>query len=153
MPGDLGTPIGPLWLQETGRDVTALGGFTTLTFVSVVAIAILLLQGRRTQAAVFTGTVVSAQLTAEVIKALVNRPRPDLVPHFVLVYSASFPSGHAVMAPVVYLTLAAIVSAGEHRPTIKMLLTGSAVLLVVSIGISRVYLGYIGRAMFWLAGF
>jgi undecaprenyl-diphosphatase len=140
-PHDLATPIGPRWLQESARDVTALGGFTTLTLITAMSFAVLMLLGRRTQAWILAGGVVFAEVLGEVIKAIVNRPRPELVPQHDMVYSSSFPSGHAMMAPVVYLTLAAIVSAGHRRTAIKTLLLVGAAVLVAGIGVSRVYLG------------
>lgn len=140
-PHDLATPIGPRWLQESARDITALGGFTTLSLVTAMGFAILMLLGRRTQAWILGGSVVIAQVLAEGIKAIVQRPRPDLVPQHDMVYSSSFPSGHAMMAPVVYLTLAAIVAAGHRRTAIKVLLLIGATVLVLGIGVSRIYLG------------
>jgi undecaprenyl-diphosphatase len=140
-PGDLATAIGPRWVQESARDITALGGFTVLTLGSILATVLLLMHGRRLQAMVFAGAVVLAQGACEGLKHLIDRPRPILVPHFDLVYSASFPSGHAVMTPVVYLTLAAVLAAGSDRAPVKVLLIGSAALLVVAVGITRVYLG------------
>lgn len=140
-PGELDVPIGPRWLQETARDVTALGGFTVLTLITVLAAALLLMHGRRKQAAIFAGAVVAAQVAVEALKGLFERARPDLVPHHDLVYSHSFPSGHSAMTPVVYLTLAAIVAAGEERRSVRWLMLASASLLTLAVGISRVYLG------------
>lgn len=140
-PDHLDTPIGPRWVREAARDVTALGGFTVLTLISVCATSMLLVHRRRLQAAVFAGTVIAAQIAATLLKQTVDRARPDLVPHLDLVYSASFPSGHAMMAPVVYLTLAAVLAAGERPRAAKVLLLGGAGLVVVAVGISRVYLG------------
>jgi undecaprenyl-diphosphatase len=139
--GNLAELAGPRWLQEAGRDVTALGGFTVLAVISVLAVAILLMQGRRVQAVIFGGAVVLAQIAASVAKAIVARPRPDFLAHHDLVYSSSFPSGHSVMSPVVYLTLAAIVAAGSARRAIKVTLLVGAVILVIAVGVSRVYLG------------
>jgi undecaprenyl-diphosphatase len=140
-PGDLSRPIGPRWMQEAARDVTALGGFTVLTLVTVTATAILLLHGRRAQAAIFAATVVVAQAVAELVKHWIARPRPELILQHDLVYSSSFPSGHAMMSPVVYLTLAAFLAAGERRRAEKTLLSVLAAVLVMAIGVSRVYLG------------
>lgn len=140
-PGDLATPVGPLWLQETARDVTALGGFTVLILVVVLATVLLLMHGRRLQAVIFAGSVVGAQIVVEGLKAIMERARPDLVPHHDLVYSHSFPSGHSAMTPVVYLTLAAIVAAGDTRASVRWLLIAAAALLVLAVGASRVYLG------------
>jgi undecaprenyl-diphosphatase len=138
---DLAQLAGPRWLQEAGRDVTALGGFTVLTLISGLAIALLLMLGRRLQAVIFAAAVLFAQGSAELVKHIVARPRPELVAHHDLVYSSSFPSGHSVMSPVVYLTLAAIIAAGSVRSAIKLTLLMGAAVLVVAIGVSRVYLG------------
>jgi len=121
--------------------MTALGGFTTLSLIVVLATSILWLIGRRTQAKIFVATVVIAQVCSAVSKAIVDRPRPTLVPYHDLVYASSFPSGHAMMTPVVYLTLAAMVSAGAADRAVKMLLLTAASLLTVMVGVSRVYLG------------
>jgi undecaprenyl-diphosphatase len=71
----------------------------------------------------------------------VGRNRPDLVPHLDQVYSSSFPSGHSALSPIVYLTLAAILAAGETNRATKTLLLSVAAALVLCIGVSRVYLG------------
>ena len=57
-------PIGPAWLQETGRDVTALGSFAFLGFLFAATTGYLLLIGKRglallMVAAVLGGVVVS----------------------------------------------------------------------------------------------
>ena len=113
-PGHLETPVGPEWLRESARDVTALGGFTVLTLITVVTVVLLLTHRRRRQAAVFASAVVIAQLLSGVLKQWSGRERPDLVPHLDLVYSNSFPSGHAMMSPVIYLTLAGVIASGER---------------------------------------
>ena len=140
-PGHPDAPLGPRWLQESARDLTALGGFTVLTLVVLAALAVLVIYRRRRQALVFGAAVVLAQIAAEAVKLFIDRPRPDLVSHLDLTYSSSFPSGHAVMSPAVYFTLAAMVAAGELRPAARRLLIAGAAALVVVIGISRIYLG------------
>lgn len=140
-PGHLATPIGPRWLQESARDLTALGGFTVLFLVVVLAAALLWVHRRRAQALVLVGAVLGGELLAQVVKVLVGRTRPELVPHLDLVYSSSFPSGHSTLSPIVYFTLAAIVAAGEGRRAQKVLLIGTSLALVLCIGLSRIYLG------------
>jgi len=39
------------------------------------------------------------------MKYYLARGRPDVVPHLAIVTSPSFPSGHATVAAVIYLTL------------------------------------------------
>ncbi len=132
---------GPAWLAETARDITALGGFTVLGLVTVAALAVLIVYGRTRQAIVFGVAAVGAQALAEAIKNVVGRPRPTFVAHYDLIVSSSFPSGHAMMAPAIYFTLAAIIAAEELRPAARILLMVGSVVLVAGIGVSRVFLG------------
>ena len=140
-PHNLDLALGPRWLQESARDITALGGFTVLTLVSLVATLLLALHRRRREALIFAATVIGAQAISAIAKIVIDRPRPILVPHHDLVYATSFPSGHALMTPVVYLTLATIIASGETRPHLKAILPICAALVIVAVGISRVYLG------------
>ena len=140
-PADPNRLRGPAWLAEAARDITALGGFTVLGLVTVAALAVLLVYRRRRQAAVFAVAAVGAQGLAEAIKHVVGRPRPSFVAQYDLIASSSFPSGHSMMAPAIYFTLAAIVAAGELRPAARGLLMVGSVLLVIAVGVSRVYLG------------
>ena len=141
VPGHPNVLAGPRWLQECARDVTALGGFTVLTLVTVMAVSLLAMQRRRLQALILASTVVLAQILAAVIKLMADRPRPDIAAHFDLVYSSSFPSGHSTMSPVVYLTLAVIMGAGEPRREVRVLMFACAVAVTIAVGLSRVYLG------------
>lgn len=140
-PGNPNLPLGPLWLRETARDLTALGGFTVLGLVTLAGIATMLVYRRYRQALVFGVTATVAQVASEAIKDFVGRPRPSFVTQYDLTVSSSYPSGHSLMAPAVYFTLAAIVAAGELRPGARRLLMIGSGMLVVAIGVSRVYLG------------
>ena len=59
------------------------------------------------------------QALSSLAKAGFDRPRPDLVPHGMQVYTASFPSGHAMMAAVTYLTLGALVARVQPTRALK----------------------------------
>lgn len=140
-PGDVSDPLGPLWLEEVGRDVTALGGVAVLVLLTVAATVYLLLRRQRRAAAFVFGAVVGGIVLSTLLKAGFDRPRPDLVPHESHVYSASFPSGHSLMAAVVYLTLGALLARVHARRTLKIYFVTLAVLVTMAIGISRVYMG------------
>jgi undecaprenyl-diphosphatase len=140
-PGRPDDPLGPRWLEEAMRDLTALGGFTVLTLATIVATLLLVFHRRRREAAVFAAAVVLAQISANWLKTFYGRERPDLVAHGGYVYSHSFPSGHSAMAAAVFLTLATVVASVEPRRRTKALIYALAVGLVVAVGVSRVYLG------------
>ena len=57
------------------------------------------------------------------------------------VYTTSFPSGHAMMAAVTYLTLGALVARVQPTRALKVYVLTLAVLVTVAVGVSRVYLG------------
>lgn len=140
-PLDLNDPIGPRTFEEAMRDITALGGFTVLTLVTVVGVLVFLFHGRMRHAAVLAGAVLLAQASSELTKSIYARPRPDLVAHGSYVYSGSFPSGHSMLSAATYLTLAMLIASLETRRSTKGLVYALAIALVLSIGVSRVYLG------------
>lgn len=140
-PGNLADPIGSRSFEEAMRDVTALGGFTVVTLVTVVGVIAFLIHRRWRHALVFTATVLLAEVSSEGMKHLYGRPRPDLVPHGSYVYSGSFPSGHSTLSAATFLTLAMLIASLEAHRAAKTMAFVLAGLLVLSIGASRVYLG------------
>jgi undecaprenyl-diphosphatase len=133
--------IGPEWLTETMRDITALGSVVVLVIVVTIATAALLVHGRRLHAAVLVGAAMSAELSMDVFKALIARVRPDFAILGTLPVSHSFPSGHSTVATATYFLLAMIVSRLEIRRSAKVLAFATAALLAIAVGFSRVFLG------------
>ena len=138
---DRSDPLGPGWLEELMRDVTALGSTGILTFITLAVAGFLALE-RKSHAALFVVVAVGGgMLLSTLLKIGFDRPRPDLVPHGAIVYTASFPSGHSMLAAVAYLTLGALLARVQPRRLLKLYLLGLAILLTVAVGASRVYLG------------
>lgn len=138
---DPGDPIGPGWLEEMARDLTALGGAGVLGFVTLATLGYLLLAGHRRAAALAVVAVAGGILVSTLLKLGFDRPRPDLVPHGTRVYTASFPSGHSMMATVTWLTLAAILTRVIAAPLLKAYVLLVAAFMALLVGLSRVYLG------------
>jgi undecaprenyl-diphosphatase len=140
-PDNPAVPIGPRWLSEAARDVTALGSGSVLALVVVAVTGFLALVRRyRTLLFVLGSTLGGAMLNAW-LKGLLGRPRPAVVPHLTWVLSESFPSGHAMLSAIVYLTLGALLAQLTERRRLKAYLLGAALLLTLLIGVTRVYLG------------
>jgi undecaprenyl-diphosphatase len=140
-PADLSDPVGPMWVEEMARDVTSLGGTAVLVLVSVAVIGFLLMVRKRGAALLVLGSIGGGVLLSTILKNVFERTRPDLVPHAVHVYTASFPSGHAMLSAVTYLTLGALLTRVQPQRRVKAYLLTVAVVLTVLIGVSRVYLG------------
>jgi len=140
-PGIPSDPLGPPWLEEAGRDFTALGGTGVMVFLVVAVTLFLALARRRAEAVILVVASLGALGLELLLKGWYGRPRPDLVPHAARVFSASFPSGHATMSAAVFLTIGALLAATQPEPRIKIYIASLAVLLTVLVGVSRVYLG------------
>ncbi len=140
-PGDPTNPIGGSQVEVAMRDLTALGGVTVLALISLAVIAYLVLRRERGAALLVAVAVAGGQALSSVAKLGFSRPRPDLVPHGVDVMTASFPSGHSMMSAVTYLTLAVMLARTESRLAIRVFFMVLAAVLVVLVGLSRVYLG------------
>jgi undecaprenyl-diphosphatase len=140
-PDDLATPLGPLWLQEMGRDATALGGMGSLTLFTLAVTGYLWLDNRRRMAWFVLAATLSGLLVSLGLKQVFGRPRPDIVPQLSHVVTSSFPSGHSMLSAVVYLTLGALLAASTARRVLKVYVLAVAMLLSMLVGISRIYLG------------
>jgi undecaprenyl-diphosphatase len=140
-PADPANPIGPSWLREVGRDLTALGGVAVLTLLTAAVAAWLALRRLWGATWLLLASVGGGILASTFLKLLFERARPDLVPHLSHVTSASFPSGHSMMAAVVYLTLGVLLARVEPRRRTKAYVLSVAVILTLLVGVSRVHLG------------
>jgi undecaprenyl-diphosphatase len=138
---DPAMPWGPPWVQEMARDFTALGGVAVLSLMTLAVIGYLVLSGKRYAALAVFVAVAGGLILSTLLKLAFQRARPDLVPHGAFVYTASFPSGHSMMAAITYLTLGALLARVEASIRMKIYLLSVAVILTVLVGVSRVYLG------------
>jgi len=140
-PGDLSDPLGPRWFEEVMRDFTALGGTAVLTLLTVFVTLFLVMSGKRRTALLVAGSIALGTFLSTVLKFVFDRPRPDLVPHGMDVYTLSFPSSHAMMSALVYLTLGALLARTEKSLRVRIYFILCAMLLTFLIGVSRIYLG------------
>jgi len=139
-PGDPADPIGPAWLGEAVRDITALGSFSVLGIIVVLVFAYLLLVGKHRTGWFMVFAVVGGTIISTVLKTLFDRPRPDLT-GVAEVFTASFPSGHATVSAVVFLTIGAMLAEASPERQLKRFFVGVAIALTLLVGVSRIYLG------------
>jgi undecaprenyl-diphosphatase len=127
-------------LQEAGRDVTALGSLTILALIAFLAVAFLLLNRQRHAALFVALSVTSGAALSSLFKLAIDRPRPD-IETAVRVFTSSFPSGHATVSAVVYLTLGTLLAHVTPDRRLAAFFLTAAIGLTVLIGLSRIYLG------------
>jgi undecaprenyl-diphosphatase len=138
---DPSKPIGPAWLAEVGRDLTALGGVAFLSLLTLAVVGFLWLRKMYGAATLVIVATLGGLVVSSILKWFFERPRPDIVPHLARVYTSSFPSGHSMLSATVFLTLGTLLARFVHERRLKAYFLIVAVVLTMLVGVSRVYLG------------
>jgi undecaprenyl-diphosphatase len=138
---DLSLPIGPSWLPEAARDVTALGSTVVLGTLLLVVTGYLFAAGKRHTGWFVLATILGGTALNSLLKLAFARPRPDLVTPLTQVLSLSFPSGHAALSAICYLTLGALLAQTQTSRAIRIHFIATAMVLTLLVGVSRIYLG------------
>ncbi len=123
------------------RDVTALGGIPVLTLLALLSLGWLILRHRWRSVTLLVLALPGGLLLNTLLKRGFDRPRPGLVAHLAEVDTSSFPSGHAMLSAIGFLTLGVLLASGAERRRERAYILGAAVALTLLIGSSRVYLG------------
>jgi undecaprenyl-diphosphatase len=97
--------------------------------------------GRRIEARRYLFSALSAEVVFLIAKASFQRPRPDLITKLANAGWYSYPSGHAMLAPVIWGAGLLLMARAVRHPAARGVLVILAVVLPVLIAVSRVYLG------------
>jgi undecaprenyl-diphosphatase len=128
----------PAPLESIMRDLTGLGSNLVIyTTILIVSLYLLLMREWRAVLALMA-TVTPGIVLCDVLKLWFMRPRPNIVSPGQPVYSMSFPSSHAMLSTLVFLTQATLLTAKCKRRSIKV---SVATTMAILIGFSRIYLG------------
>lgn len=138
---DASDPAGPAWLERTVVNLSALGSVAVTTLLVCVAALFLLLDRRPRQALLLIGATAVAALGLTAIKLAIGRERPSIVEHIEVVGGLSFPSGHTLIAAVLYPTLGMLVASNLRQRHLKVFVFVVAALLALLVGFTRVYIG------------
>ena len=140
-PDNPAVPIGPRWLHELGRDMTALGGVAVMIMLTGAVAGYFLLVRKYHAMWLVMAATVGGLVLSTALKWGFDRDRPQLVPHLSQVYTSSFPSGHSMLSAVVYLTLGSLLTRLVPQRRVKIYFLVVALLLTFLVGVSRVYMG------------
>ena len=139
--GNPSAPIGPAWVQEAARDVTSLGSIIVLVIITLAISGYLFLARKQAAAGLMLVAVFGGIALSDLLKFAFERPRPDFISPAARVFTTSFPSGHATLSAITYLTIAALLARSQSSPRIGVYFIVLAALLTILIGVSRIYLG------------
>lgn len=139
-------------LTQAAIDLTALGSVSVLTVFAILAFAVVIGARDTHGLAHLSLALLGAALWPQVLKPLYGRERPDLVEPLVNVADLSFPSGHAFGAAAAYITFAYLCARYTQSRGTAIFAYACAALLILVIGLTRIYLG-VHYATDVLAGF
>jgi undecaprenyl-diphosphatase len=122
-------------------DLTSLGGTAVLVVISLIVSGFLLIKKRPLAVMTLLTALLGAVALSETMKLLFGRERPPLIYRAVEAVNASFPSGHAMLSAVAYLTLGAMLAKTLRYRREKIYVMAVALLLTGIVGLSRIYLG------------
>ena len=124
-------------LTRAMKIITAGGTVAVVAPLTIVAAVAALLLHRPRAAALVALAVVGAELLQLGLKPLFDRPRPNVFPRLEQIGSAAYPSAHAIVSASLALAVVAICWRRPWRAPAASL----AVLYVLAVGFSRIYLG------------
>jgi undecaprenyl-diphosphatase len=140
-PANPSEPVGPRWLDHAAADLTALGSVSVLAATALLAGGFLVLQRKRVEAAIVVVAFAGGLALSESLKALFSRERPPEVYRAAEILNASFPSGHALLSAVVFLTLGAMLAQEAKGMALRIFVMSAAIGLMLIVGATRIYLG------------
>jgi len=121
------------------RTFTWIGAGKNLAVIVTLVALVCLAKRRRLLAVVLGASAGAAHGLNVLLKAVFARPRPELFDEIARPTDYSFPSGHAMSAMAVYGGIAAVII--YLYPRSRPWVVPIAAVLIVAIGVSRVYLG------------
>ena len=129
------------WLERLMVEVTMLGTWiVVLSIVSIAALFLWLTRHRYSAALLLVATAGGIGLN-NILKIGFSRPRPHIFEWGTTVSSSSFPSGHAMSATVVYVTVAYLAARLQKTHVARLATLAVAGVFVAAICFSRLYLG------------
>jgi undecaprenyl-diphosphatase len=141
LPGHPGVPVGPPWLIEVARDLSSLGSLSVLIFIALAVVGFALVRRKFDAAAVIVIALGGGMIVCQVLKNVFERERPPMPYRLEDVVNASFPSGHAMLSAVFYLTLAALLARVQTKKRLKFYVLAVAAITAALVGVTRIYLG------------
>jgi undecaprenyl-diphosphatase len=121
--------------------LSELGSTGAVTVVALLTFAVGAAIGPWRHGLIGAATIGAAALAVELVKSFIARARPELLEPIVEEHGFSFPSGPATLSMVAYGVLAVLISRSRLPRWFETLVVIGLGLLVVLIGISRIWLG------------
>jgi membrane-associated phospholipid phosphatase len=122
--------------------ISLIGSPTSMAVLGAIGAVVLAIRRERRMCVTWIAAFVGSAVLERTLKFLVHRSRPAYAGAQLARQSFSFPSGHAMGSFIGFGMVVYVVAAHWRAPRrIRLPLTVAAVILVLLVGLSRVYLG------------
>ncbi len=140
------------WLRAVGayrtpqrtsfmQAMSVIGDWRVEVPFALLVAALLRWRGRARDAGNFLFCAITGEALYALLKVSFQRPRPSVIPHLAGAGWYSYPSGHSMLAPIIWgYGLILLATLTRSRP-LRVLYRGLGVVIVVAIAASRIYLG------------
>jgi membrane-associated phospholipid phosphatase len=123
------------------KAVTVVADIPGMAVLAIIAAVLLWRRRRRPEAMIVLVATIGAALLIDGFKRLYGRVRPPMAEQLMTETNPALPSGHALGSIVVLGVLAVVVVLATRHTLLKVAAVAAAVLGVLTIGVSRLYLG------------
>ncbi|MCZ4076663.1 phosphatase PAP2 family protein [Rhodococcus sp. H36-A4] len=130
-----------VWLTTVFWIITTLGNTVAMFLLSVTGCAVLLRAGRRREAVMVGGAMLTGWGLMSLLKFIFGRDRPPIPERLVEISTHSFPSGHAMMSAILATTVTAVLLRSTALWLRNPVVLAIPAVASLAIGFSRIYLG------------
>ena len=135
------TYYGPEWFVDLNKEFSALGGFPLLFIFTALALIYYHLRRESGRFWRILLIMVMGGVLLLISKIIFAPEIPDEPFEIMTNQISSFPSGHAMMGTIFYITLSVTISRRQHSRKTKRLTLITGVIITLLIGISRILPG------------
>ncbi len=130
--------FGPMWLVHILDDISAFGGKVVLLIATTFIVGYYKLKNKHKRLWKFLIVVLGGGILLLIIKLMFADETPYDPSDLLIRSIAEYPSGHAMISIIFYLTLAVLVSRKQRRINLRIYTLISASVLIFIIGLSRI---------------
>ena len=133
--------FGSRWFIFVNDDISALAGPVLLPIFTLLISGYVYLKRRFKVIRKFLFVVIGGAILMMITKVFFATDLSNQSVDIIYNTISPFPSGHAMLGTIVYISLAVVISRTQRRPGVKKFLIASSIFLALLIGISRFITG------------
>ncbi len=130
--------FGPKWFVRILDDISAFGGKAVLFIATAFVVVYYKLKNKHKRLWKFLIVVIGGGILMLIIKLMFAKEIPYDPSDLLIGSIAEYPSGHAMLSIIFYLTLAVLVTRKQKRINLRIYTVISALVLIFLIGLSRI---------------